>query len=134
MARTDSSLNPLRGFLGGYGLSVVLALFFLGSWLIQSVAGWIEFASEQAAHGETAVLFGPEGYVYPWLKSTFENWQSEFLQLFTFVVLTTFLIHRHSHESRDSNEKMQKHVEAIMGKVEAIEARLNELDPKRKRS
>jgi hypothetical protein len=37
-----------------------------------------------------------------------ENWQSEFLQLLTFVVLTTFLIHRNSHESRDSDDEMQK--------------------------
>ena len=134
VARNGPRAGAVRGFLGGYGLSVVLALFFIGSWLIQSVAGWVEFVAEQAAHGETAALFGPEGYVYPWLKSTFENWQSEFLQLFTFVVLTTFLIHRHSHESRDSNEKMAKHIDATLARVEAIEEKLDELQPKRKRS
>lgn len=45
--------------------------------------------------------------------STLENWQSEFLQLLTFVVLTTFLIHRHSHESRDSQDEMAEDIRQI---------------------
>ena len=50
--------------------------------------------------------------------STLENWQSEFLQLLSFVVLTTFLIHRHSHESRDSNDEMAKDIRYIRRKLE----------------
>jgi hypothetical protein len=47
------------------------------------------------------------GYIWPWAQATFENWQSEFLQLFAFVALTTFLIHKGSPESKDSDEQMQ---------------------------
>jgi hypothetical protein len=101
-----------------YGLSVALAVLFIVSWFVQTIGGWFEFVSEQQAHNETAQAFGPDGYIWPWLKSTFENWQSEFLQLFTFVVLTTFLIHRHSHESRDEQDMMHAQVELILAKLE----------------
>jgi hypothetical protein len=113
----------MRAAFREYGLSIVLGVFFIASWLVQSVAGWVEFASEQQQHGAAASLLGSDGYIFPWLQSTFENWQSEFLQLFTFVVLTTVLIHRHSHESRDGQDKMQKNIDAILAKVESLESR-----------
>jgi len=43
-----------------------------------------------------------------------ENWQSEFLQLLTFVVLTAVLIHRGSHESKDGDDEMR----ATLARVE----------------
>jgi hypothetical protein len=108
----------MRRFLSDYSLSVVLGAMFVISWLVQTIAGWFHFASEQAQHGQAAQAFGPDGYVWEWASATFENWQSEFLQLFTFVVLTTFLIHRHSHESRDEQDKMQAQIELILAKLE----------------
>ena len=53
-------------------------------------------------------------------QATFENWQSEFLQLFTFVVLTTFLIHRGSHESKDSDEEMQAALTRIEKRLDSL--------------
>jgi hypothetical protein len=113
----------MRAFFRDYGLSLTLAIFFIVSWLVQSVAGWVDYASEQQAHEQAAQLFGQDGYMWRWLESTFENWQSEFLQLFTFVVLTTFLIHRKSPESRDDQEKMANQITQILHKVEALEAK-----------
>lgn len=86
---------------------------FLVSWIIQTWTGWVKFSSEQAEHGQIAQAFGENGYIWYWAESTLENWQSEFLQLFTFVVLTSFLIHRNSHESRDSSDKMQESLNRI---------------------
>lgn len=103
----------MRKFLADYSLSVALAALFIVSWLFQTVAGWVQFAAEQAEHGQPAQLFGPEGYAWSWMQATFENWQSEFLQLFAMVVLTTFLIHRHSHESRDSQDELLQKVDEI---------------------
>jgi hypothetical protein len=96
----------LKAFLRDYGLGVVLAALFIVSWIGQTTAGWVEFAAEQQSHGESAELFGDSGYVWPWLQATMENWQSEFLQLFTMVALTAFLIHRGSSESKDSDDQM----------------------------
>jgi hypothetical protein len=59
-------------------------------------------------------------YLWVWLRTTFENNASEFLQLLTFVVLTTYLIHRGSHESKDTDDRMQE-------QLNRIEQRLNQL-------
>jgi sensor domain CHASE-containing protein len=47
--------------------------------------------------------------------------QSEFLQLLTFVVLTTYLIHRNSHESRDSDDEMQQSLNRIEKRLKSLE-------------
>lgn len=44
--------------------------------------------------------------------------EPEFLQLLTFVVLTSVLIHRGSHESKDSDERLEKRVNEIACKVD----------------
>ncbi|HJP72186.1 MAG TPA: DUF6766 family protein [Candidatus Limnocylindria bacterium] len=110
-------------FVKEHALSLVLAGLFIGSWLLQSVTGWVEFVSDQQAHGEAAQLWGSSGYFWSWMQATFENWQSEFLQLFAMVVLTAFLIHKSSSESRDGDEEMKI---AIL----RIEERLIEMDEK----
>ena len=51
---------------------------------------------------------------------TLENWQSEFLQLLTFVVLTTYLYHKGSHESKDSDEEMQAALARIEQKLKSL--------------
>lgn len=47
--------------------------------------------------------------------------QSEFLRLLTFVVLTSFLIHRNSHESRDSEDEMQRTLNRIEQRLKSLE-------------
>lgn len=103
----------MRTFLRDYGLGVALAGLFLVSWILQSLTGWVDFASEQQAHGEAAELFGDSGYFWPWMQATFENWQSEFLQLFTMAVLTAFLIHKGSTESKDGDDELMLQLTAI---------------------
>lgn len=107
--------------LRDYSLSLALAGLFIVSWLLQSVSGWVEFTAEQASHGDSAQLFGPTGYIWRWMESTFENWQSEFLQLFTMVVLTAFLVHRASHESRDSDDEVKSSLKTIQERLERME-------------
>ena len=53
--------------------------------------------------------------------TTFENWQSEFLQLFSMVILTSFLVHRGSHESKDQDEKVDATLARIERRLERIE-------------
>jgi hypothetical protein len=110
----------MRTFARDYGLGIALAGLFVLSWVVQSLAGWVEFAAEQQSHGETAELFGPSGYVWTWLSATFENWQSEFLQLFTMVVLTAFLIHKGSSESKDSDDEMMLELSEIRRQLTAL--------------
>jgi hypothetical protein len=103
-----------------YNLSIVLLVLFLLCWTIQTAVGWKEFETEQQEHGQSAQVFGDDGYIWNWARATFENWQSEFLQLFSMVVLTSFLIHKGSAESRDSQDEMQQ-------KLDQIEQQMNQL-------
>jgi membrane protein implicated in regulation of membrane protease activity len=104
-----------------YSLSIVLFALFVLSWVAQTWTGWVQFQSEQQQHQAAAEMFGQDGYVWAWAQATFENWQSEFLQLLTFVVLTTYLIHKGSHESKDSDEKVQQALDRIEQRLERLE-------------
>ena len=86
------------------GLSIVLVLLFLLFWVGQSVAGHREYNSEQRDHqqpelGYTAYLRSSHFW-----ESTGENWESEFLQIFSYVFLTAFLFQKGSAESKKLDE------------------------------
>ncbi len=67
-----------------WGAVYVLALLFLGSWLGQFFAQLSEFRSQQQAHDQSFAW----GEFWPaFFSSTFENWQSEWLQLVFQAVL-----------------------------------------------
>jgi hypothetical protein len=88
-------------FLKDNGLTIVLMLLFLGSILGHWLTGW-HFHNEQLQqHGEPpltplAFLRDPQ-----FLSTVFENWESEFLQMSAYVVLTGILFQRGSAESAD---------------------------------
>ena len=107
-----------------YGLSITLAVMFVVALSLQTWMGWNEFAAEQREHGQTAQAFGDDGYVWRWGQATFENWQSEFLQVFVFIVLTTFLVHKKSHESPDTDYDTEASLRRIEARLQEIEKRL----------
>jgi hypothetical protein len=111
----------MKTFWRERNLAIVLLALFLGTWLIQLWTGWQQFQSEQTEHAQTAVWFGQDGYIWSFLQSTMENWQSEFLQLLTFVVLTSFLVFRGSPESRDSDDEMKVLLESIEKRLIVVE-------------
>jgi hypothetical protein len=108
-----------------YGLSIALALLFVFSWVMQTWMGWADFVAEQAEHGESAQAFGDDGYIWKWGESTFENWQSEFLQVFVFIVLTTVLVHKKSHESPDTDYDTEASLRRIEARVIEIEKKVS---------
>jgi len=83
---------------------VLLALFAL-SFGGQVWAGWGAYNEDQKQHGEPVV--GLAGYLQTghFGEATFENWESEFLQMGFFVLLTVFLFQRGSAESKDPDQK-----------------------------
>ncbi len=104
-----------------YGLSITLVGLFVFSWGLQTWMGWTHFVAEQEQHGQEAQPFGDDGYFWEWGQATFENWQSEFLQVFVFVVLTTFLVHKKSHESPDTDYDTEASLRRIEAKLQALE-------------
>lgn len=112
----------MRRLWQNYNLGIVLFVLFLVSWLLQTYTGWVEFASEQQQHGQTAQIFGAGGYIWRWSAATMENWQSEFLQLFAMVFLTSFLVYRGSAESRDSTDRMERAIQRIEQRLQQLQA------------
>jgi hypothetical protein len=116
----------MRRLWRDYGLSMTIATMFIVAWFLQTWTGWVEFVSEQGAHGEAAAAFGDDGYIWRWAQATFENWQSEFLQVFVFIVLTTFLVHKNSHESPDADYDTEASLRRIEAKLDALERKVAE--------
>ena len=91
-------------FLRDNGLSIVLLSAFLASLVGQALTGWQVERSEALQHGLAAPGLGAYLTSGPFLSALFENWESEFLQMGAYVVLTAILFQRGSAESRDPDE------------------------------
>jgi hypothetical protein len=126
--RVERGATTVARFARDYGLSLVLLVLFLVSFVLQTWMGWRNFSAEAREHGSVPNVFGDDGYVWSWGLSTFENWQSEFLQLLTFVVLTASLIHKGSHESKDSDEAVRRQLDRIERRLERLSAERNASD------
>ena len=87
------------------GLSIVLLTLFVITLFGQSLAGHRHYNEEEVEHGEPAVSYGEYLATPHFLESTMENWESEFLQMATYVFLTAFLFQRGSAESKDPDRK-----------------------------
>jgi cytochrome bd-type quinol oxidase subunit 2 len=83
------------------GLTLVLIALFLASIAGQLFSG-LAFENEQRMKEGAAALSLP-AYVGSgaFLSSVFENWESEFLQMWAYVMLTAYFYQRGSAESRD---------------------------------
>ena len=77
--------------------NLALFLVFFGGMILSGAASYSE---DQQAHGQPAVsvleFLGTGAFV----EATFENWESEFLQMAMYVVLTVFLFQKGSSESK----------------------------------
>lgn len=91
----------MRKLLRNNGLSIVLLglfLIFLGG---QSIAGYLEHNETQREHGQPELSFIEYVGDSHFLEATAENWESEFLQMSAYVLLTAFLFQKGSSESKD---------------------------------
>ena len=94
----------MRTWVRDHGLLLVnLALFviFIGGMVLSGVR---VYNSEQAEHGGAAVSLAGYLMTGEFVEATFENWESEFLQMGMYVVLTAFLFQRGSSESKPIDE------------------------------
>ncbi|HZA90933.1 MAG TPA: DUF6766 family protein [Solirubrobacterales bacterium] len=90
----------IRTAIYSHSLLIVMGAIFIASWFAQSVTGWTDYNQEQQAHGEPGTSWlGFIGTSTFW-ESTFQNWQSEFLAVGSFIVLAVFLRQRGSPESK----------------------------------
>lgn len=88
--------------------------FFLGALLLHWYFGWHTFVEDARSHGE-APEFG--NYMNQMLRDTFENWQSEFLQLLWQVVGLAYFLYLGSPASKENDDRMELKIDALLRAV-----------------
>lgn len=103
-------------------LTIVLMLIFLAFLLGQLLVGWRAEVAEYAEHGKPALSLGQYALSGEFLSSVFENWESEFLQMSAYVILTAVLVQKGSAEARAPDEPPREGDEqrSPNGRLEAI--------------
>ena len=89
------------------GLSIVLFVLFALTLVGHSYSGWKEYNEEQQEHGQPEVRYTEFLRTAEFGETVFENWESEFLQMGMYVILTVFLMQKGSAESKDLDEKTE---------------------------
>lgn len=107
VARSDKRWGLFRKYLYAW----LTVAFFIISLLLHWYFGWRAFADEAAQHGQ-----GPElaGYLDEMLRDTFENWQSEFLQLLWQVVGLAYFLYVGSPASKESADRLEAKIDALL--------------------
>ncbi len=98
-----------------WGAVYVLALLFLGSWIGQFFAQLAEFRDDAKDHGEKFMWadFWPA-----FLSSTFENWQSEWLQLVFQAILLLGAKHLIFKVDAEDMERLEAKVDKVQKTLE----------------
>jgi hypothetical protein len=94
----------MRQFLRDNGLSLTLFALFLVSFIGQALTGWRANAEELRLHELPEIGFLTYLTSGHFISATFENWESEFLQMAAYVLLTVFLFQKGSPESKKPDE------------------------------
>lgn len=93
-----------------WGAVYILTVLFAGSWLGQLINQSIEFTSTQQQHGGSFTWgeFLPEFFA-----STFENWQSEWLQLVFQAVLLLGAKHLLFQADAEDLERIERKIDQL---------------------
>src|SRR5918999_5008889 len=89
---------------------ITLGLFlfsFAGHWLF----GWFAYVDEQQAHGQPIQV---SQYAIQLTRDTFENWQSEFLQLLWQVGGLALLLYVGSPQSKEGTDRMEAKIDYML--------------------
>ena len=98
--RTAGTGGTMGRWVKEHGLllaNIGLFVIFFGGMIL---SGANTYSDEQLAHGEPAVTVLQYLGTGSFLEATFENWESEFLQMGMYVILTVFLFQKGSSESK----------------------------------
>lgn len=128
----DSPEGPERaaarlGTLGKYSYAWLTLAFFLVSLVLHWHFGWQAFQDESREHGQVAEFgqFATEA-----MRDTFENWQSEFLQLLWQVVGLAYFLYVGSPSSKENDDRLEAKIDALLELVgkERGEQLIEEID------
>jgi hypothetical protein len=94
----------MRRFVKENSLGLVFGLLFVLALVGQAVAGHATFNDQQLADGLPPLSMGRYLTSADFAVDVAENWQSEYLQFFLFIVLTVWLVQKGSPESKKPDE------------------------------
>jgi hypothetical protein len=98
-------------FSKAYGFGIITMAFFLFSWLGQFLAQVAVERNEAQQHGDS---FHWSDFWPQFFASTFENWQSEFLQLVWQAAGLALLLFWGSSQSKESDERIEAKIDALL--------------------
>ena len=94
-----------------YAYAWITLAFFTVSIGLHWGFGWFAYVDEAKEHHQVAELS-------PWLiqmsRDTFENWQSEFLQLLWQVVGLAYFLYVGSPSSKENDDRMEAKIDALL--------------------
>jgi hypothetical protein len=105
---TARPVPPAVRWLHEHSLFTVNLLLFLVFLVIMAVNGFMVENDELTEHGAAAIGFGEYLTSGSFVEAVFENWESEFLQMASYVVLTIFLLQKGSSESKPIGERPEQ--------------------------
>lgn len=91
----------MKNFWRNNSLSIVLFAAFFVCLFGQTVTGYEVYNKERQEHRQSAVSMPAYLTSGHFGEAVFENWESEFLQMAAYVLLTVFLFQKGSAESKD---------------------------------
>lgn len=95
----------MKNYLRNNGLGICFLALFIAALIGQIIFGFQEHNKELIEDGSTALNLSAYLISGHFIQSTFENWESEFLQMALFIVLTIFLMQKGSSESKDLDKE-----------------------------
>lgn len=95
----------MKTYFRNNGLSICFLILFGGTLIGQILFGFEEHNKELISEGGKIINLNSYLLSGHLIESTFENWESEFLQMGLFVVFTIFLKQKGSSESKKINQK-----------------------------
>lgn len=100
----------MKKFLYENGLSILLLVITALTLMGQLVVGWHEFNNELSDYERAPLSFGAYLSSGHCIEAVFENWESEFLQMGLYVLLTVSLRQKGSSESKglDGEEEVDR--------------------------
>jgi hypothetical protein len=94
-----------------YAYAWITLGFFAVSFGLHWLFGWMAYVDEATQHGQTP-------HMTPWLvemgRDTFENWQSEFLQLLWQVVGLAYFLYVGSPSSKENDDRLEAKIDALL--------------------
>ena len=97
-----------------YAYAWITLGFFLVSFALHWFFGWKAYVDEAAEHGQRPEM---AEYLLLMSRDTFENWQSEFLQLLWQVVGLAYFLYVGSPSSKENDDRMEVKMDALLRAV-----------------